>query len=82
MPTTSTGVMPEQSTNMTKATFYTNCGVINFEITKGYDNPRYMGYISNFNDQNRLKVYFDYIKGSTQVSVGDILQTEFELSIN
>ena len=40
-----------------------------------------MGYISNFNDQNRLKVYFDYIKGSTQVSVGDILQTEFEISI-
>ena len=66
---------------MTKAIFYTNCGVINFEITKGYDNPKYMGYISNFNDQNRLKVYFDYIKGSTQVSVGDILQTEFEISI-
>ena len=81
VPTSDTGTMPEQSINMTQATFYTNCGVVNFKITKGYDHPKYMGYISNFNDQNRLKVYFDYIKGSTQVSVGDILQTEFEISI-
>ena len=38
-------------------------------------------YISNFNDQNRLKVYFDYIKGNTEVNVGDILPAEFEISI-
>ena len=81
VPTTSTGTMPEESANMTQATFYTNCGVVDFKITKGYDRPEYMGYISNFNDQNRLKVYFDHIKGSTQVNVGDILQTEFEFSI-
>ena len=81
VPTDDSGAMPEQSVNMTQATFYTNCGVVNVKITKGYDNPKYMGYISNFNDQNRLKVYFDYIKGSTQVSVGDILQAEFEISI-
>ena len=81
VPTTSTGTMPEQSVNMTQATFYTNCGVVDFKITKGYDHPKYMGYISNFNDQNRLKVYFDYIKGNTEVNVGDILQAEFEFSI-
>ena len=66
---------------MTEATLYTDFGVINCKINKGYDNPKYMGYIANFNDQNRLKVYFDYIKGNTQVSAGDILQTEFEFSI-
>lgn len=81
VPTSDTGTMPEQSVNMTQATFYTNCGVVDFKITKGYDHPKYMGYISNFNDQNRLKVYFDYIKGNTEVNVGDILQAEFEFSI-
>lgn len=80
VPTTITDAMPEKSTNMTKATFYTNYGIIDFEITKGYDHPKYMGYISNFNDQNRLKVYFDYIKGVTSVKAGDILQSEFEIN--
>lgn len=80
----SEGDMPSNSKNMTQAKFYTNCGVIDFKATKGYENQYYDGYINNFNDQNRLKIYFDYIKSSsngTQVNIGDILQTEFQFTI-
>ena len=80
----STGVMPSHSKNMTQAKFYTNCGVIDFKAIKGYENQYYDGYIANFSDQNRLKIYFDYIKTSTdgtQVNIGDILQTEFQFTI-
>ena len=69
---------------MTQAKFYTNCGVIDFKAIKGYENQYYDGYIANFSDQNRLKIYFDYIKTSkdgTQVNIGDILQTEFQFTI-
>ena len=79
-----TGVMPSHSKNMTQAKFYTNCGVIDFKAIKGYENQYYDGYIANFSDQNRLKIYFDYIKTSTdgtQVNIGDILQTEFQFTI-
>lgn len=81
VPNTDTGLMPEASKNMTEATFYTDNGEITVKINKGYEHEKYMGYIVNFNDQNRLKIYFDYIKGSTLVNTGDILQTEFEISI-
>lgn len=84
VPDESSEVMPSNSKNMTQAKFYTNCGVIDFKATKGYENQYYDGYINNFNDQNRLKIYFDYIKSSsngTQVNIGDILQTEFQFTI-
>lgn len=80
----SSGDMPLNSKNMTQAKFYTNCGVIDFKATKGYENQYYDGYINNFSNQNRLKIYFDYIKTSTdgtQVNIGDILQTEFQFTI-
>lgn len=79
-----TGDMPTHSKNMTQAKFYTNCGVIDFKALKGHENQYYDGYIENFNSQNRLKIYFDYIKTSTdgtQVNIGDILQTEFQFTI-
>lgn len=79
-----TGDMPAHSKNMTQAKFYTNCGVIDFKALKGHENQYYDGYIENFNSQNRLKIYFDYIKTSTdgtQVNIGDILQTEFQFTI-
>ena len=76
--------MPSHSKNMTQAKFYTNCGVIDFKATKGYENQYYDGYITNFDEQNRLKIYFDYIASNdsgTQVKTGDILQTEFQFTI-
>lgn len=76
-----TGDMPEESKSMTQAIFYTNFGTIDFKINKGFESPNYSGYITNFSSQNRMKIYFDYIKGSTQVNINDILQTEFEFDI-
>ena len=84
VPNESSEIMPSNSKNMTQAKFYTNCGVIDFKAIKGHENQYYDGYINNFNEQNRLKIYFDYIKSSTngtQVNIGDILQTEFQFTI-
>ena len=70
------------SKNITQASFYTNLGVIDVKVQKGTNHEKYMGYIAPFHSQNRMKVYFDYIKGDTKVTVGEILQSKFEFSIN
>lgn len=84
VPNTNEVALPPASANMTEATFYTTIGTINFKILRGQDNPNYKGSIANFDSQNRMKIYFDYISSSsngTQVNVGDILQTEFQFTI-
>ena len=75
------GVMPLSSKKMTQVKFYTNFGVIDVKATKGFDNEKYKGYITNFGSQNRLKIYFDYINTTTEVVTGDILECEFEFNI-
>lgn len=80
VPTTADGAMPSNSKDMTEVTFYSDFGEITVKLNKGNEHEKYMGYMQNFNDQKRLKVYFDYIKGATNVKTGDILQSEFEIN--
>ena len=84
VPNTNEISLPSASPNMTEATFYTTVGAINFKVLRGQNNPNYKGSIANFDSQNRMKIYFDYIASSssgTQVNIGDILQTEFQFTI-
>ena len=80
VPTTATGAMPSDSKDMTEVTFYSDFGEITVKLNKGNEHEKYMGYMQNFDSQKRLKVYFDYIKGATNVKTGDILQSEFEIN--
>lgn len=78
------GTISTPSNKMTNAKIYTINGVIDFNIVKGQDNSNYNGYINNFADQNRIKVYFDIIKETSagvQVKSGESIQCEFEFSI-
>ena len=84
VPNTNEISLPYPSPNMTEATFYTTIGAIKFKILRGQNNPNYKGSIANFDTQNRMKIYFDYIASSTsgtQVNDGDILQSEFQFTI-
>ena len=80
IPTTADGAMPSASKDITEVTFYSDFGEITVKLNKGNEHEKYMGHIQNFNDQGRLKVYLDYIKGATNVKTGDILQSEFEIN--
>ena len=80
VPTTADGAMPSASKDMTEVTFYSDFGEITVKLNKGNEHEKYMGHIQNFNNQGRLKVYLDYIKGATNVKTGDILQSEFEIN--
>ena len=78
------GTISSPSNKMTNAKIYTINGVIDFNIVKGQDNSNYNGYINNFVDQNRIKVYFDIIKETSagvEVKSGESIQCEFEFSI-
>lgn len=78
------GTISTTSSKMTNAKIYTTNGVIDFNIVKGQDNSNYAGFINNFADQNRIKVYFDIIKEistGVQVRSGESIQCEFEFSI-
>lgn len=80
-----TGSMPSANKNMTQAKFFTNVGVIDFKATRGIENEYYLGAIANFSDQNRLKIYFDYIDesfGEVNYNLNDVFLTEFEFTIS
>lgn len=79
-----TGELPEGSNKIKEVNLYTNVGLINVKMNSLLNEEYYKGFINNFADQNRVKVYFDYIQGNssgTPIKSGDVLQCEFEFSI-
>ena len=75
--------MPENNKKMTHARLFTIVGTIDIKATIGVDETHYNGSIVNYNDQNRLKVYFYPVYSTTGVEYknGDSILSAFEFTI-
>ena len=75
--------MPKDNKKMTHARLFTNVGTIDIKATIGVDETHYNGSIVNYNDQNRLKVYFYPVYSTTGVEYknGDSILSAFEFTI-
>ena len=71
---------PVSSNDMTEADIHTVYANIVFRYLSGTD-QNYMGSVTNFANQNRVKFYFDTIYSETQVSQGEKIMSEFEFTI-
>jgi hypothetical protein len=71
---------PASSDKMVEAELQTVYANIMFKYLSGSD-QNYMGSVTNFASQNRVKFYFDTIATTTQVSQDEKIMSEFEFKI-
>lgn len=71
---------PASSEKMIEADMQTAFANIVFKYLSGSD-QKYMGNVTNFASQNRVKFYFDTIFSTTQVAQGEKIMSEFEFKI-
>lgn len=74
-------LLPTASADMTAAILRTTYGVINFNsiLTSGQS---YKGSVTNFQNQNRIKFYFDTISQTTSIANGEQIKSQFSFEIN